>query len=257
MNTQSSTEIIYKDIKILENSKISNGFPVMLVQNSLGEQEELLLHCFQKDAKPDYLIIGKFAQNRRPNLKSVQDIEWFRLIKALIQNKSLQTNYDSYLKAISALTTYSMTNSILFTQEGYDLLTGKFLFTKDGKIQRTVQLDCITQGESLLFGNKYYSVNHDNKVKTANLFDSFQKYQDEYFMNNSDLENMNAETAQAYAIMNNRRMLKYMQKIQPNWQDGHYDKTLERNPTKIGDYSLQLLDVVTSFQATEHNAKRR
>lgn len=257
MNRQNPNEILYKNAILQEENKLLANFPVLLGTNSEGRPEGLLLHCFKSNGQPDYLVIGKFQKDNLPSFNNKLDKLWFEHIQKLVQDKALQTDCNAFVKESQRLMTYPIMNNIEFTQEGYDLLTGKFLYTKDGTIQRTVQLECITEGASLTFGKNYYPVNHQNKVKNIALFAPWHEYHDNYFMNPEDLYNLNDKTSNTYALINNRRLLNYMKRLQPDWVEGHYDKSIEKNPSHIGSYSLQLLDVVTSFQEEEHSRKRK
>lgn len=256
MNRQNPNEIVYKNTTLQEDKLLTN-FPILLGLNLEGKPEGLLLHRFKSDGQPDYLIIGKFQKDKLPSFSNKLDKAWFEQIQNLVQDKTLQTDYNAFTKESQRLTTYPIMNNIDFTQEGYDLLTGKFLYTKEGKMQRTIQLECITEGDSLIFGKNYYPVNKQNKVKDIALFAPWHQYQDNYFMNEEDLCNLDDETSKIYALINNRRLLNYMKRLQPDWIEGHYDKSIEKNQTRIGNYALQLLDVVTSFQEEKQYRKTK
>lgn len=264
MNINNPNEIIYEGATMQDDTKLLSNFPIMLGLNTEGKPEGLLLHCFKINNEPDYIVVGKFAKNKLPSFSNKLDKRWFEQVQHLVQDKDLQADCHAFTKEYLKLKDYPIMNNLLLTQEGFDLLSGKFLYTKNGRIQRTVQLECITDEDNLIFGKKYYPVNQQNKLASIALFDTWENYHHSYFMNAKDLENLNKEKAVIYALINNRRMLRYMNEISDGWIGGHYDPKEERVPGRIGAYSLQLLDVVTSFQtetdtneATNSAPKRR
>lgn len=88
----------------------------------------------------------------------------------------------------------SIINRLEFTQEGFDLITNKFLFT-GGKIERTI-----------MFDNSY---NHyDELVKSENFkyFKKIEFYYYNYFFNDNELNNITLDEVIRYVDFNKLRL---------------------------------------------------
>lgn len=166
-----------------------------------------LIYEFRKfecthDTKSYYAVLGKFIAEPHSNWKTDYVLLEEKILKlitnyllpfGLIRSRKI---HDMNLKVIlfNDKTNQSIINNLLLTQEGFDLITNKFLFT-DGKIERT-----------LIFDNSY---NHyDDLIKSENsaYFKSLEYYYYNYFFNDDELQRLSLEQVLRYVDFNKLRL---------------------------------------------------
>ena len=150
--------------------------------NNNGKLEYLLVHEFDNNLGHNYLVIGKFTQNIQ-NIK-VDGVIYKNTIKRVIEK--YKYNYKELLKN----NTYkyyevAFLKNILFTKEGYDLITHKFLFTNN-EIIRTIKIEQNNVDGINYYTNKYYSL-EDEQNDSFKEFDYYEKF---YTLRKEEYENL-------------------------------------------------------------------
>ena len=91
-------------------------------------------------------------------------------------------------------TNIDIVNKIMFTQEGFDLITNKFLFT-DGLIERT-----------LIFDDSFNHYDDLVKEENFNYFKSIEEYYYNYFLTDDEIKKLSLEQMLDYVDYNKSRL---------------------------------------------------
>lgn len=228
-------------------------FPIIRVQKQNGENENLLLYLFQINNKPDYLVLGKFPQDLLSTLNSNLFQEWLTHLDTMLRFDLLGSTAQleaEYLKEMATVEQSYFAQHIEWTQEGFDLISGKQNFSPKGTLQRTVVLDTEIKDQSLLFGASYYSLFPEESLCLGKLFASFQDYTDNYFLNQNDLQDMSFEQASAFALFHRYRIVKYIRNHRhgEGWMEAYCHEALSPNLEQSEISVVQLLDSIVEMQ---------
>ena len=137
--------------KIVNYNNIRNEQFNIVNFNNNGNLEYLLVHSFENDLGNDYFVIGKFNGDVASILKD-GNVYKEVIKKIILKYKSereniLENNSDKYYEI-------SLIHNFLFTKEGYDLVTHKFLFTNN-EVIKTVEIEQQNINNVKYFKNNY------------------------------------------------------------------------------------------------------
>lgn len=233
-------------------------FPIIILKDEDDRISYSIIHKFESNEGIDYAVIGKvFAESLTDTAKDYK--EFVGILSDLFTERDLKKRYEILHKLkLSRYFKY-----VLFTQEGYDLIKGKHLFT-NGKISKTVLADAYEENGNLVFSNaftestenKVSEIKHENGRTThIEYFDSFEKYEENYFINSRDLNNLSEESSADYVRNNYSRIVNY---IKQNFSS-FYNNILRTNegmtPEERMMYMSQILAVLHTAQFGENNTK--
>lgn len=183
--------------KIVNYNNIRNEQFNIVNFNNNGNLEYLLVHSFENDLENDYFVIGKFNGDVASILKD-GNVYKEVIKKIILKYKSeresiLENNSDKYYEI-------SLIHNFLFTKEGYDLVTHKFLFTNN-EIIKTVEIEQQNINNVKYFKNNYYSLECD--VESFQLFDIYEKY---YTLRKEEFERISLDNIFAYVRSNLKKV---------------------------------------------------
>lgn len=152
--------------------------------------EYLLVHDFVNDAGPQYIVVGKFIGVATEIKKNSV------MTNYLIKNITEEYKNQEKFRNIMICNNYeqlSFLHNFLFTKEGYDLVTHKFLFT-NGDISRTIKIEQIRP----YYGNQYSPIIEENN----NLFFEFDFLENNHWLNEDEFANLPLNNIIAYVNSN-------------------------------------------------------
>lgn len=183
--------------KIVKYENIRNEQFNIVNFNNNGKLEYLLVHSFENDLGNDYFVIGKFNGDVASILKD-GNVYKEVIKKIILKYKSereniLENNSDKYYEI-------SLIHNFLFTKEGYDLVTHKFLFTNN-EVIKTVEIEQQNINNVKYFKNNYYSI--DNIKNVFEQFDVFEKY---YTLRKEEFEKISLDNIFSYVRSNLKKV---------------------------------------------------
>ena len=184
-----SETVKYENVK---NEKFS-----IINFNNKGNLEYLLVHSFENEVGNDYFVIGKFNGDVASILKD-GNVYKEVIKKIILKYKSeresiLEDNSNKYYEI-------SLIHNFLFTKEGYDLVTHKFLFTNN-EVIKTVEIEQQNINNVKYFKNNYYSI--DNIKNVFEQFDVFEKY---YTLRKEEFEKISLDNIFSYVRSNLKKL---------------------------------------------------
>jgi hypothetical protein len=219
-----------------------------------GKEELLLVHEFMANDKKDYAVIGKIVGDRS-KVSRIKILQWVSIIQDLVTNyktnkKQEQIGYQySYYK----LLLNNITASVKFTQEGYDLITNKFLFT-DNKMERTVNINRQVIKDGLIFDNKYNLINEKNRINQQTAFCDIKYYDENYFFTPSEKSHLGMDQALAYIRHNPEKLRKALISLDGPWYKNMY-KDFKNKELEMDKFLLQVIDAKMELQEQRNKTK--
>lgn len=187
-----------------------------------GDHKEIvIMHEFVKNNKKDYVVLGKL-KDEQSTLSGMEYVDWLVIARKLITNykfKSLPNNfeYEKFLK-------HNIISNILFTREGYDLITNKFIYTNN-LIDRSIIVKTSCKPDRIL----YESPVDGSILSNENFFDI--KYLDKnYFFTKRQINRMEKRNFVKY-IKNNLKKINNIASIDSNFC--RIVKTIKKPEEKI------------------------
>ena len=232
---------------------MNSKFIVLSVKNESGNIEAFLVNKFYNNNELDYFIVGKVDE--LCSLDKINDLK--RIISELDELFEEKVSVSEYQKRFEKIKKLAGFDEIKFTQEGYDLLSGKNHYLNN-IIPKTLTIDYV-DAENKLFGNTY-SVNEDVKVKRVDgeisskdieIFDDWTIYETYYLLNPVDLESTNVESIKFYMEENYYKVINMLNICYPNWTKNHWNTLTEQEQK---DNLVQLADVINTF-SQERNSR--
>lgn len=180
---------------IIKYENVKNEDYKIISFNKSGNPEYFFVHDFENEQGHDYLVVGKYIGKISDLVKRGTVIQ---------ATTSVVTNlYKDDPNGLRKYNRYDAANfsDVLFTKEGYDLVTHKFLFT-DGNIIRTVKIDQNDYRNTTYYGNKYSSVSTENDE----LFKPFSYYETKYMFRQEEHENLSFNNFMDYTYANLKKV---------------------------------------------------
>ena len=187
------------------------------------ENSYFMIYEFQKqlytnDNNIYYVVLARLSVNNQSNWKSVYKaleenilslIKTYTLPFDFLKKRKL---YDKKLELLifNNKNINNIITNIEFTQEGFDLITNKFLFT-NGRIERTFNFD-----------NNYNYF--DNLIKNQDklIFNKIENYYYNYFLTDYELTHMNLQQIMGYVDYNKNRLENIIIGCPKNIQDEYF-----------------------------------
>lgn len=157
---------------------------------------------FTKDESTHHVVIGKFLAKENSDWKQ-NYLVLEEKIMSLINNYMLPCNlfkkrkfYNMKMKSLifNNNTNIDIVNKVMFTQEGFDLITNKFLFT-EGLIERT-----------LIFDDSFNHYDDLVKEENFNYFKEIEEYYYNYFLTDNEIKKLSLEQILDYVDYNKSRL---------------------------------------------------
>lgn len=235
------------------DSSIFSAFPIVSFPLEDGVRDNLLFYVFQLNGNVNYVILGKMRDGYLPKLENQEFLEWLEQLSKLLaydvlnSTKALEADY---LSTMAKVQQSNLIHQIEWTQEGFDLLSGKQNFLPKGIIQRTVGTEIVKQDGGFLFGNQYFSVNEKNNMKNRTLFAPFCDYVNNYFLNAKDCIKMSYDQVRAFSLFHRYRIVKYVRGNQNfnSWAQPFCKEALIPDLESSNDAAMQLLNGIVEFQ---------
>lgn len=208
--------------------------------NSGGCKEFVIVHEFTKNDVRDYVVLGKLKD--MPNvLSGVEYVEWLVNIRKLIKNyKTRDTpnnfNFDKFLKS-------NITSNILFTKEGYDLITNKFKYLNN-ELDRTVKFKTSCREGRLL-----YEPPADANVLSNRNFHGIEYLQNHYFFTKEQVKKIERINFIKY-VKANFNKINNIPKTDPNFSGivkGY------NNPDQKIDFIMQYIAINAEGKEKEYS----
>ena len=200
---------------IEENHDLIDSFPIISVAYQ-NRKARILLFRFSNHGIPNYAVIGLMKDDFVFEKDSF--LEWLKNINELI---SFKPNKEK-LELLEKFKRSNYSRSMLFTQEGFDLLNGKQYFTVGGLISRTALVSChVCEDKSIIFYNEL-NANTYNQFLEGDLFREYEDYEQNYFLNYSEYHTMSYCNVLEYVEYNRTRLLKKVQIEDTKQIDLHY-----------------------------------
>lgn len=180
--------------KVVKYDNVKNENFSIFNFNNNGKMEYMLIHDFDTEYGKDYLVIGKFVGDMTDISKNAAVYK--EIIKSVItkykDNKEeiIKYNGDKYYEA-------NIIQNFLFTKEGYDLISHKFLFT-NGEILKTIVVEQQEYNGQMYYSNEYHSIS-DDKKEDFMPFDYYEKY---YTLRQEEFQNLDINNIFAYTRAN-------------------------------------------------------
>lgn len=200
--------------KISEEQSVYASFPVLSFKIEPGDN--LLMCLLLIYDKPNYIVLGRLHQSFIPKLEDKEYQEWLTILKSMINFNLLNGNTKTeieYIKNMNALCNSFIADKIDWTQEGFDLISGKYHFVSNGRIERTIQVSSQVKNQSICFDNSYLELKNHNKDGS---FLPLTNYMKNYFLNMGDIQHMTDEQVHSYALFNRKRIADYIWKQEEN-----------------------------------------
>lgn len=240
----------YTNVELLGNDEYSS-FPVIVLKGEDEITSYSIIHRFKNNGEYEYAVIGKvFAESL---VESLRDYKEFIM---MLSNLFRTNNKRSRNELLSELKLTKFFKQVLFTQEGYDLITGKHLYT-NGEIQKTIMPRTSIEEGTIVFDSTYEEVKESKVTGMINesgvpteikLFDTFDKYDENYFVNQKDFMKMETKEAASFVSDNYSKILSYINSNYPSfYRNATSIKEFETQEEKIA-YMAQLLDVLQEAQ---------
>jgi len=245
-NAKNISDVIYYD------------FPIIILKDENESISYNIIHKFQTENGLDYAVIGKiFAESLIEKANDYK--EFVQMLSELFSEPDLikKRKLERKIK-LSRYFKY-----VLFTQEGYDLIKGKHLFT-EGEISKTVLTNSYEEDGNLIFDktlivapeNKVTGIrNEKGRVTNIEYFDSFDKYEENYFINSIDLNNLSEETSAEYVRVNYSRILEYIKQNFSSFYKNISKPIDNMTPEEKIAHMAQVLEVLHTAQFGEMKSK--
>ena len=166
------------DIK--KNDDLISAFPIIRV-NIDGNQKNLLVFRFNRLSIPNYLVIGMFKDNVFADRASF--VNWLKDLYTLILSNPKELSFHEYHALLDKVKHSICFKSLLYTQEGFDLINGKEHFTNTGLISRTVEMDIQVMADKSIEFSRSVKFNLNNQFLDGDFFREYEDYQQKYFLN--------------------------------------------------------------------------
>lgn len=223
-----------------DDSNFVSSFPIIIVK--INDQiRKLLVYKFTGEHFSNYAVLGILDEDLTIERESF--VRWLESLSYLIHLNPRNGIDESYNLILSNFKNNYYARHILYTQEGYDLITNKPSFSPTGSVQRTVMLDIKYDQGIILFGNECF-FDETNKVLENGFFHSFEEYERNYFLNRAELKTWGDITAVDYACFNIRRLSSACKTAWVRNACTNYLKNL--SAPEAQNFLLQLLDSVIS-----------
>lgn len=177
------------DNRVIKYENVRNESYQMINLSKNGVLETLLVHEFETDRGKDYLVVGQSKAGIH-NINK-EGIGWCNIISNVV---SAYKNSPKTVLESNESTYYNVANipNFYFTEEGFDLVSHKYVFTKD--IIRTVYLDKNVNSVYNNYGS--FDGNPDTK------FMSFEYLEKNYTIKLEEYSKFDLETFVKYARAN-------------------------------------------------------
>lgn len=248
----------YANVDYMGNDDYAN-FPIIVLKGNDGVSSYSIVHRFSNNGQLDYAVIGKvFAESL---IESIHDYKDFiSLLSALFKTSDKKRRSE----LLDEVKTSNFFKQVLFTQEGFDLISGKHFYT-NGDIQKTI-VTANAEQDGVLVLDSLYSEVSENKVQNfqnekgviteIKPFDSFEKYESNYFVNRKDFMNMSPREASLFVSDHYNKMINYINNNYPSFSRNASDiSSFETQEEKIA-YMAQLLDVLYDAQFGEKYSRQ-
>lgn len=147
---------------VIKYNNISKEDFNYVVTNFNNKYKAFIIHKFLRNSERDYIVIGKIKEDKLTVLDDNQFCNW------MLMCNDISMNYKKPLVNKEGIFNYflfhDISEQVLFTLEGYDLLTNKFKYT-NFIINRTVSMGIIKSDGEFLY-NRFSNCN-----KNVNFFD--------------------------------------------------------------------------------------
>lgn len=183
-----------EETNVVKYENVTNEAYNIITFNNKRNLEYMLVHDFDNEFGKNYLVIGKFTKDITTISKD--GAVYREIIKKVIskykddKQELFKCNSDKYYEA-------TIIQNFLFTKEGYDLVTHKFLFT-NGEILRTIKIDQQDFDNTKYYANAYHYVN-SNVDDVFMPFDYYEKY---YTLRQEEFQNLDINNIFAYTRAN-------------------------------------------------------
>lgn len=191
-------------------------------------KELLLVFEYDKNNTKDYILLGKVS-GKSSNVTGSNLIEW------LVTTRKLINKYKNY-KEIKTENSYEfekflnlkLTNDMLFTREGYDLITNKFIYT-NFEINRTVEMK-INHRDNKIFYEPAWLRDNNDKFNKENFFDIID-LEDNYYFTDFELKNISLNKFIKYMVVNSEKISKLL--IDKSIKDNYNSLTNSQSKIKF------------------------
>lgn len=229
------------DIRKTEN--LIAAFPIIRVQDQY-QNRDLLIFRFQKNAIPNYLVIGAFKEDTLIERKTF--LEWLKNLNDLIFLNPMESK-NEYHNIFNKVKNSIYFNQLLYTQEGFDLLNGKEHFTSTGLISRTVEVECLILPDRTIEFYQMIHFHENNQFLDGDFFQEYEEYERKYFLNYDEYHTMSYLNVLTYLKLNAQRILGIVSVssyVDEDWIDAN-----------IG-YLVQILDSYLTNPKSQINPSR-
>lgn len=177
--------------------------------DDLKEKHIYIIYEFIKNDVKDYIVIGKLLKEYIGDRK-IRYIDWVALTNRLIKNQNLKDDKRTILRNFEyhKFLDHDVTKTILFTKEGYDLITNKFLYT-NSEIERTVDFNVIYSND----GEIRYDVKPflDKYLQKEDIFfKPIEELENNYFLSDSQLKSMSEDNFLRYIKDNQGKLIRLL-----------------------------------------------
>lgn len=235
------SNIIYKDVKKVAKEDIAKQFIIVtdvrptLVQGKSDKQkltsEHLLVYRFEYETgEINYVVLGAVDKYKARTIATHETYSnWLKNVYVLLNTDRRNMTgteehellvsesgfkYDNYIGTERQADSIDKGRAFIsFTQEGFDLITGKQYSLDDSMIQRTVEIKDNEvyadpkYGKQLALGKKYDTNNNLFSRVSEIPFKNWYFYERHYFLNQAELFRMTLEEAKEYSFSHFERLM--------------------------------------------------
>ena len=237
----------------LNNMSLNQRFPIIGVVSENQRKENLLLYSFVQNGQPNYIVLGRLISGYLPRFDNQLLQSWLGHLSNVLSFGAVGNDIKAetdYLLEMGAVQNSPMASKIEWTQEGFDIISGKQHFLQDGILQRTVVMEMYQEDNEYFFGSHYSGINEKNNMKGNSLFAPYREYMNNYFLNQEDLIRMSYEQAKSFALFHRYRIVKHIKENRANedWLISYCNEALSANLEDSGMAAVQLLDSIVEMQ---------
>lgn len=217
-----------------------DSFPIVLliINNQL---RKALVYKFTNNNRENYILLGIVNSSER--VEKEQFERWLQVLNYLIHYDITNGLTESYVSLLRLFRNSLFTRNVLFTQEGYDIITNKEAFSPKKEVIRTVSIDLLPNNDGIAFSNSC-SFNDSNKALSTGFFNDFYTYESSYFLNPVEINEWGYQNALDYAKFNSGRLTK---NCKTQWIKDACSKYLHNlSSEKSQFFLLELLDAIIS-----------
>ena len=234
--------------KSIDDQSLFVKFPIIFIKE---EKLSLLLYLFQVNGIPNYLVLGKLKDDYLPKLEDTPFWSWLNTLNQILNFDLCSSSLDSsYLNNMNIIWSSPISNKIEWTQEGFDIISGKQNFVKNGEISRTVKIPYHQNGKTCLFENKFFDIRDS---KESSLFSPIQIYLEQYFLSVDDKNRMTDEQRRSYYLFHRYRLVRYVRRLKDESLQFLCQDAFSSDLNIASDASIQLLDYVFMSQFEKEN----